>query len=190
MLLALGPLQLDTMARTVVIGLADSLDRGCIEAAATGADAVWLRRGATVAQVSEAVERCGGRPVGITVDDLDRPIDLAAAGAVAVEVRTSDVDVDELASVRGLSLWCTPGLARRALGAGVVAERLMVEGGPWDGPGVVGSTVVGEGPSAWGAVVRAVQDGVGAVRTTEPRAVRRVVAVADRLVAAQHGGPT
>ena len=185
MLLALGQLQLDTAARTAVIGLVDSLDRGCIEAVASGADAVWLRCGATPAQVSEAAER-GRRPVGLTVDALVRSAELAAAGAVAVEAR--DVDVAEVAAVRELSLWCTPEVARLALEAGVAPDRLIVEGGAWTGPGVVGRTVGGDGPSAWGAVVRAVRDGVGAVRTTDTRAVRRVVTVTDRLVAAQAAG--
>ena len=187
MLLALGQLQLDTAARTAVIGLVDSLDRGCIEAVASGADAVWLRCGATVAQVSEAAER-SGRPVGITVDDLVRSAELVAAGAVAVEVRAVDVDVAEMAAARELSFWCTPDVAHRALEVGVTPDRLIVEGEAWTGPGVVGRTCGGEGPSAWGAVVRAVHDGVGAVRATDTRAVRRVVTVADRLMAAQPAG--
>ncbi|MCO8129016.1 hypothetical protein NHL50_17560 [Acidimicrobiia bacterium EGI L10123] len=187
MLLALGQLQLDTAARTAVIGLVESLDPGCIEAVACGADAVWLRCGATIAQVSEAAER-GGRPVGLTVDGLVRSAELAAAGAVAVEVRAANVDVAEMVAAPELSFWCTPDVARRALEAGVTPDRLIVEGEAWTGPGVVGRTVGGEGPSAWGAVVRAVHDGVGAVRASDTRAVRRVVTVADRLVAAQAAG--
>lgn len=189
MLLALGPLQLDTTARTVVIGVADPRDGGCVDAASVGADAVWLRPGATAAQVREIAGRCD-RPVGITVDDLDGWADLVAAGAVAVEVRSPDVDVAEVASARDLTLWCGPGVARRALDAGVALEHLVVEGGAWDRPGVVGVTVQGAGPSAWGTVVRAVLDGAGAVRTTDPRALRRVAAVVDRLVAARDGGRT
>lgn len=189
MLLALGPLQLDTTMRTVVIGVADSPDDACVDMATAGADAVWLRGEATVAQVRAATERCA-RPIGVTVGDLDRSAELEAAGAVAVEMRFSDADVAGLASHPGLSLWCVPDVARLALDAGVAPERLIVEGGPWDGPGVVGATVVGDGPATWGLVVHALLEGAGAIRTTDARAVRRVVTVADRLLSARDGGPT
>jgi hypothetical protein len=187
-LLALGPLQLDTTMRTVVIGVADSPDDACVDLATAGADAVWLRGAATVAQVRAAAERCA-RPIGVTVDDLDRAAELEAAGAAAVEVRSPDADADVagLGSRPGLSLWCVPDVARRALDAGVAPERLIIEGGSWDGPGVVGATVVRDGPATWGSVVHALLEGAGAVRTTDARSVRRVVTVADRLLSARDG---
>ena len=191
MLLALGPLQLDTTTRTVVIGVADSPDDACIDRATSGADAVWLRGAATMAQVRAAAQRCA-RPIGVTVDDLGRSAELEAAGAVAVEVRArhADADLAGLGSHAGLGLWCVPGLVRRALDAGVAPERLIVEGGPWDGPGVAGATVVGDGPSTWGSVVHVLLEGAGAIRTTDARAVRRVVTVTDRLLSARDGRRT
>lgn len=187
MLLAPGPLQRDATAPTVVVGLADGPGRLDVARVAPGADVVWLGRPATAAQVQEVAAR-SGRPVGITLDGPAPLAELRAAGAVAVELGAGDVDLPEVVAVDGLGLWCGPATARRALDAGLAPDRLIVEGGPWTGPGETGATVPGAGPSAWGAALRAVLGGAGVVRTTDVRALRRVVAVTDRLVAARREG--
>lgn len=187
MLLALGPLQLDTAAGTVVVGLADSLAPGCVERAAVGADLVWLQRAGTGAEVAEAAERAE-LPVGATVEEAAALDDLLAAGLAAVELRSGAADAVDAVPGSGSALWCTPGSARRALDAGIAPDRIIVEGHDGSGPGLRGTTIAGDGPAAWGSVVRAVLDGTAVVRTTDVQAVRRVVTVVDRLVAARDGG--
>ena len=180
MLLALGPLQLDTTARTVVVGLVASADPACVEQASVGADALWFQRAST-AQVADAGRR-SGLPVGVTVEHLDLLAELAGAGAVAVELASADLDVAHAARLDDLGLWCTPAQARRALEVGVSPDRVVTEGG---GAGVPGATVPGDGPATWGAVLRTVEGGARVVRTTDVAAVRRVVTVVDRLAAAR-----
>lgn len=167
------PTVMDPRLRTVVIGLVDEPGHAALERAAK-ADALWLRS-ATSDEVA-AVTRTSQLPVGATAGDLGLLEELVAAGAVAVECAAEGAV--ELAASRGLMLWCDPGQVDQAVAAGVPAARLVVEARN-------GATVAGEGPAAWGAVVRAVQGGATAVRTTDVRSVRRVVAVTDRLRAAR-----
>ncbi len=174
MLLALGPTLLDTQVRAVVIGVVDDASQAAIERASAGADGLWLRS-ATPDGVERA-RRSSGLPVGATVDDLAALEELVAAGAAGVECPAQDAA--ELASSSGLVLWCTPRQADGARAAGVTDSKLVVEGR-------TGATIEGEGPPAWGAVVRAVGTGAGVVRTTDVPAVRRVVTVTDRLRAAR-----
>lgn len=179
MLLALGPLLLDTTDRTVVVGVLDGIAPGSMATAAAGADVVWLR--------SPSPEHVGtasretGLPVGVT-DDVDALDDLVAAGAVVVECNSSGAI--GLALRGDVALWCAPPQAQQALGAGVPRDRIISEPGEV-GRSVIGATVHGDGPGAWGEVVRAVRAGAGVVRTTDVRSVRRVVTVADRLRAAR-----
>ena len=179
MLLALGPLLLDTTDRTVVVGVLDGIAPGSMASAAAGADVVWLR--APSPEHVETVGRETGLPVGVT-DDVGALDDLVAAGAVAVECSSSGAI--GLALRGEVALWCAPSQARQALGAGVPPERIVSEPGD-RGRSVVGATVAGQGPGTWGEVVRALHGGAGVVRTTDVRAVRRVVSVADRLRAAR-----
>lgn len=174
MLLALGPLQLDTAVRTVVVGLVDGSDTSSVEHATVGADAMWLRRSATPNRVA-AVRRTG-LPVGVTADDVTELRDLVEAGAVAVECGAHGAV--ELAAAADLVLWCTAQQAEDARACGVAGSKLVVEGS-------TGATVEGQGPAAWGAVTRAVLAGAGVVRTGDLGAVRRVATVADRLLAAR-----
>lgn len=177
MLLALGPLLLDTAARTVVVGVLDGAGPG----AAVGADAVWLRR-PTADQVA-SVSRDTGLPVGVTVDDVTALDELVAAGAVAIEcVSLATVDV---ALGRQLTMWCSPVQADRAIGAGVPVERIVCEPAEAGAPTVVGATIAGDGPCAWGEVLRVADAGARVVRTTDVRSVRRVVTVIDRLASAR-----
>lgn len=178
MLLAIGPLQLDTTVRTVVVGMVGAVDARSVDDALACADAVWLLEPRSADEVTAACQR--GRPVGVTVEDLGLLEELVAAGAVAVE-SASPGAVDAVAH-HGVALWSDPELARRAIDAGVPPERLVTERG---GPGVHGATVAGVGPAVWGEVVRALLDGARVVRTTDVRAVRRVAAVTDRLVTAR-----
>ena len=179
MLLALGSLLLDTTDRTVVVGVLDGIAPGSMAQAAAGADVVWLR--------SPSPEHVGtarretGLPVGVT-DEVAALDDLVAAGAVAVECLSAEaLDLARLADV---ALWCTPSRAGQALSSGVPPERIISEPGH-GATTVAGATVAGEGPGAWGEVVRAVRAGAGVIRTTDVRSVRRVVTVADRLRAAR-----
>jgi hypothetical protein len=178
-LLALGPLLLDTTDRTVVVGMLDGIAPGAMAKAAAGADVVWLR-----SPSPEHVGTAGretGLPVGVT-DDVGALGDLVAAGAVAVECDAADA-VDH-ALRNGVTLWCGPVQAGQALAAGVARDRIISEPGD-GGRAVIGATVVGAGPGTWGHVVRMLGAGAGVVRTTDVRAVRRVVTVADRLRAAR-----
>lgn len=179
MLLALGPLQLDTAVRTAVVGLTDSLAPGDIERAAVGADLLWLRR-VGGSGVTEAARR-SGLPVGVTDPEACSLDELIEAGAVAVERTSGDLDVADLARLDRIGLWCGPDVARQALAAGVACERLVVEGASSSDEVAGGTTLAGDGPAVWGAVIRAVLGGSVVVRTTDPRSVRRVVAVTDRL---------
>lgn len=179
MLLALGPLLLDTTDRTVVVGVLDGIAPGSMATAAAGADVVWL-----CSPSPDHVETASsetGLPVGVT-DDVDALDDLVAAGAVVVECSSSGAI--GLALRGEVALWCAPDQTRQALGAGVPPERIISEPGD-GGRSVAGATVAGEGPGTWGEVVRAVHAGAGVIRTTDVRAVRRVVTVADRLRAAR-----
>ena len=178
MLLALGPLQLDTTVRTVVVGV--DTGTGPVEHAASGADAVWLCDGATAGRL-EQLRQATGLPIGVSVEDLDRLDELVAAGAVALE--SGSVGAVEAAAHQGLTLWCDPAQAEQARRAGVPRERLVCEPAA-GGSAVPGATVAGTGPATWGAVARVVHDGARVVRTTDARSVRRVVTVADRLRAA------
>ena len=180
MLLALGPLLLDTTVRTVVVGVLDGIAPASMARAAAGADVVWLRSSPTPDQVGSA-GRETGLPVGVT-DVTGALDDLVAAGAVAIECGSSGaVDV---AAHCGLTMWCLPSQVERALAAGVPRERIISEP-VGDGATVAGATIGGAGPGTWGEVVRAVQGGARVVRTTDVRAVRRVVTVTDRLLAAR-----
>lgn len=178
--LALGSLQLHPTVRTVVVGLLEA-SAARVEPLEMAADALWLRGPVTPAHVAEVCERTG-LPVGVTVDHADLASELVAAGAVALEAASAAVDVVDEAGPSAVALWCTPADARRAGEAGVAPDRIIVEGG---GPGIAGITVDGAGPAAWGAVLGSVFDGVRVVRTADARAVRRVVTVADRLLAAR-----
>jgi hypothetical protein len=180
-LLALGPLQLDTTVRTVVVGVVDGADLTGVAQPVNGADALWLRAPCTPEQAA-VVCRDGGLPVGVTVDDLEMLDELVAAGAVAIE--STSPDAVAAAAARRLSLWCTPAQAHQARRAGVDGAHIVQEPGAPDAGGVPGTTVEGYGPATWGAVARAVHDGCRAVRTVDVRSVRRVVTVADRLLAA------
>lgn len=179
MLLALGTPQLDPTARAVVVALVTGAGADCVTVAAAGADALWLGPTATPSEVAQVTRRVGV-PVGVTVADLEGLEPLVASGAVAVESASPQI-VDQVA-VSSLVLWCDRAIADDAVAAGVPGPRIVCEGG---GPGVHGVTVIGQGPAAWGAVVQAVQAGARVVRTTDPKAVRRVVTVTDRLLAAQ-----
>lgn len=179
MLLALGPLLLDTTDRTVVVGVLDGVAPGPMATASAGADVVWLHSPSP--EHVQMASRETGLPVGVS-DDVDALDELVAAGAVAVECSSSGAI--GLALRGEVALWCAPGQARQALGAGVPPERIISEPGD-GGRSVAGATVAGEGPGTWGEVVRAVHAGAGIVRTTDVRAVRRVVTVADRLRAAR-----
>lgn len=183
MLLALGPLQLDTAVRTVVVGVVTGSAPAAVEHAATGADAVWLCDAAPAGQVAQLCRETG-LPIGVTVDDLDLDLldELVAAGAAAIE--SGSPGAVEAAAVRRLAMWCDPVQADRARQAGIPAERLVCEAAP-GGTGVPGATVAGAGPATWGAVVRAVHDGARVVRTADVRSVRRVVTVTDRLRSAR-----
>lgn len=174
MLPALGPTLLDAHVRAVVIGVVEGSSPASVERASTGADGLWLRS-ATPDDV-ERVRRAAGLPVGVTADDVAELEDLVAAGATGVECRTDGAA--DLAASSGLVLWCTPAQAAAALAAGVAEAHLVVEGRS-------GATVPGEGPAAWGGVVRAVAGGATVVRSTDTRSVRRVVTVTDRLRAAR-----
>lgn len=178
MLLALGPLQLDTRGRTVVVGLPEGADQTSVAIAAAGADALWLRS-PTAAQVAAATQHTG-LAVGVTVADPGSLDDLVRAGAVAVEC-ASTVAVDA-ALARHLALWCPPSQAVHAVAAGVPPERVVCEPGATGATTVPGVTVAGTGPPVWGEVVRAAMAGARVVRTSDVRSVRRVVTVVDRLV--------
>lgn len=176
MLLALGPLQLDTASRTIVVGLADRLHDPTL----AGADAAWL-----AAPTADRVATLAGAglPVGVTVADLAMLGELVHAGAVAVAC--PDDDVVDAAVDLALTLWCSPAQAARATAVGVPPDRVVCEpGNPGTAP-VAGTTVAGEGPAAWGQVVRHVLAGARVVRTQDVASVRRVVTVLDRLVAAR-----
>ena len=177
MLLALHPLLLEAAARTIVVGVLD----GSARASIAGADAVWLDS-PTAEQVASAV-RDTRLPVGVTVDDVSALDGLLAAGATAVECGSPGIV--EVARDRGLSLWCPATQADRAIAIGLPAERIVSELGSSGGATVVGTTVAGDGPGTWGAVVRAVHGGARVVRTTDVRSVRRVVTVMDRLAVAR-----
>lgn len=179
MLLALGPLQLDTTVRTVVVGVLDGVAPGAMAGAAAGADAVWFLSSPSPQQVRAATGETG-LPVGVTGDaELQ---DLVSAGAVAIECGPADaVDV---AAQLGLTIWCGASRVDQALAAGVPRARIVSEPGA-DGSTVAGATVTGAGPGTWGEVIRAVHGGARVVRTTDVRSVRRVVTVADRLLAAR-----
>lgn len=177
MLLALGPLLLDTTVRTVVVGVLD----GTGPASIAGADAVWLRH-PTVDQVV-ATSRATGLPVGVTVDDVAALDDLVAAGAVAIECDSPgaiDVALD-----RQVTMWCPGPQADRATEAGVPAERVVREPGAAGDATSVGVTVTGHGPRTWGEAVRAGHGGARVVRTADVRSLRRVVTVMDRLTVAR-----
>lgn len=177
MLLALGPLLLDTTVRAVVVGVLD----GTGPASIAGADAVWLRR-PTADQVV-ATSRDTGLPVGVTVDDVAALEDLVAAGAVAVECDSPGAI--DAALDRQVTMWCPPAQADRAIGGGVPAERLVRESGDAGAATVVGVTIAGHGPRTWGEVAGAVHAGARVVRTTDVRSVRRVVTVMDQLTLAR-----
>lgn len=180
MLLALGPLQLDTASRTVVVGLADRLHDPTL----AGADAAWL-----AAPTADRVAALAGAglPVGVTVADVAMLPELVHAGAVAVAGPEDDV-VDAAADL-ALTLWCSSAQAAHAATVGVPPDRVVCEpGDPGTAP-VAGTTVEGEGPAAWGQVVRHVLAGARVVRTQDVASVRRVVTVLDRLAAARGAGP-
>jgi hypothetical protein len=178
-LLALGPLQLDTASRTVVVGLADRLH----DPTPAGADAAWL-----AAPTAERVATLAGAglPVGVTVVDVAMLPELVHAGAVAVA--GPDGAVVDAAVDLALTLWCTPAQAARAATAGVPPDRVVCEPGDPGAAPVAGTTVEGDGPAAWGQVIRHVLAGARVVRTTDVASVRRVVTVLDRLVAARGAG--
>lgn len=141
---------------------------------------MWLAH-PTPEAVADARDRTG-LPVGVTVADLEALADLVAAGAVAVEAADLPAGITW---PEGLVNWCAPAQAHRALDDGVPAERIIVERIDAAGPGFTGATVPGEGPTAWGAILARVEAGVRVVRTQDPRSVRRVVTVADRLLEAR-----
>ena len=176
MLLALGPLLLDTTVRTVVVGLVDEAG----PASCAGADAVWL--GSPTPRQVASTGRATGLPVGVTVEDVDGLDDLVAAGAVAVECGVPEA----VSAARDLQLtmWCRSGQAERATAAGVAPEHIVRTAADV-AAGVVGLTVDGDGPHTWGEVVRATHAGARVVRTTDVRSVRRVVTVMDRLARAR-----
>ena len=175
MLTVPDPTRVDATPRTVIVGLVEAAALEAVEQAATGADALWLRS-ATPEQVAAAI-RATGLPVGVTSDDVTALEELVDAGAVALESATEGALA--LAAARGLTAWCRPAQGDGALARGVSVAKVVVEGR-------TGVTVAGDGPAAWGAVVRAVHGGATVLRTTDVRSVRRVVAVTDRLVSARH----
>ena len=173
--LALGPLQLDTAVRTVVVGLADAADSHAL----AGADAAWL----TSPTPSRVATLAGtGLPVGVTVAEVASLRELVDAGAVAVACPSAA----DVARQPSLTLWSSPAQATEAVAAGLPPERLVCEPGDRHIAAVAGTTVEGGGPAAWGQVVRDVLAGARVVRTDDVAAVRRVVTVLDRLVAARH----
>lgn len=179
MLLALGPLVVDTTVRTVVVGVLDG-SSAAQTPSLPGADAAWLT--SPTAEAVASMLDATGLPVGVTVHDPSTLDGLVSAGAVAVECG-SVAALDEAAHGE-VALWCSPDQVDRALAAGAPPERIVCDPGDARIP-TAGATVAGRGPAAWGEVARAVHGGARVVRTGDVRSVRRVVTVLDRLAAAR-----
>lgn len=183
MLLALGPLVVDTTVRTVVVGVLDG-SSAAQTPSLPGADAAWLT--SPTAEAVASMLDATGLPVGVTVHDPSTLDGLVSAGAVAVECG-SVAALDEAAH-REVALWCSPDQVDRALAAGAPPERIVCDPGDariTTAGATAGATVAGRGPAAWGEVARAVHGGARVVRTGDVRSVRRVVTVLDRLAAAR-----
>lgn len=181
---ALGPLPLDSMVRTVVVGVLGDGPPGEVTRWATRGDAVWLGSNPTPAQVA-AVRSGTGLPVGATIEEPAQLGALVDAGIAAVECTAPAAVAAVLAA--DLFLWCGPEQAAQALAAGVPSERIVCEGDRV-GAAQAGVTVAGDGPAAWGQVVRAVHAGAKVVRSSDVGSVRRVVAVLDRIAASRAAG--
>jgi len=173
--LVLGSQRVDLDARVLVVGRV-----GTVEAPAPGADLRWLP-----SVPSDAVP--GDVPFGADAGSADEVRSLAALGAVAVGLAGTDAEALAAAVAGGLAV-LVPAAAAAGAASQVPPERLVAVGaGAHDGPGVACLDLDDLGPAAWGRATVALSQGVRAVRTGEPRSIRRVATVVERLVAAGAG---
>ncbi len=176
-----------------------------------GALALWLPelgdRSAAIEAVS-AVREQTGRPVIAPAADPTAAVELATAGVVAVGARATDRATIDAVAGSGLTLVvrAEPSApdpvasmhraATQAGEAGLDPSRIVLEltadrtglahlGHLDPTVGLPGVVVDGRGPGAWALVTLAIGAGAHVVRTTDVHSVRRVAAVAARLVAAR-----
>lgn len=195
--LVLGSDRVDLAGRVLVIARTGSPD-----GEAPGADLRWIQGAAWSPGAGPApalTGRAGAEPSGPApasiggpppwgadaggVDDVHR---LADAGAVVLGLADPDPGSCAAAVERGLAVVVPAAQAERAA-ALVAADRLLVlvDGPSVDGlPAIACLDLADEGPAAWGRATVALAVGVRAVRTPEPRSLRRVAAVVDRIRAA------
>lgn len=184
--LVLGPERIDLQACVLVVARSGAEGGG-----AAGAEVHW----ADVHRVDGPEPAAGGgaragagstrapRRYGTdarTADDVHR---LADAGAVAVGLADPSPASCGAAVERGLAVVVPAAQAHRAGGL-VADDRLLVlvDGRPPSGlPGVPCLDLVGEGPDAWGRATVALTAGVRVVRTVEPRSLRRIATVTERI---------
>ncbi|MFP5322197.1 MAG: hypothetical protein ACLGIC_10170 [Acidimicrobiia bacterium] len=135
------------------------------------ADLAWVRHGADAPEA----------PFGGDAADAAGVRRLADAGAVVVGLADPTESALDAAGERGLAV-LVPAV-RRAAGR-IPPERLLVTSdSPVDGAVAV-LDLDATGPAAWGRATVALAAGVRVVRTSEPRSIRRVATVVERLTTA------
>jgi hypothetical protein len=167
--LVLGSQRHDLREGTVLVALV-----GRAGAPVAGADALWA------ADVDDAGLHDVPLPVGADAVDAEHVHRLADAGVAAVAIRPGDRRAGVAAAERGLTVLVEaadlPGVAGR-----FPPERVLVAAHhPVEGA-VTCWTPAGCGPAAWGEATVVLTAGVRVLRTTEPRSMRRVATVAERL---------
>jgi len=173
--LVLGSQRHDLRDRTVVIARVDRPVHPV-----PGADALW-------AGTVDGVDlRALTIAVGADASDAADVHRLADAGAAAVALAPGDRTACAAAAQRELTVLVPLADAGAAV-ASLPPDRVLVAHGSPVADGTTCFTPPGEGPAAWAAATRALAAGVRVVRTAEPRSMRRVATVVERLVAARQG---